>query len=53
MRHSLIEWHKITDIKVESSLHSPPIVPGLVFEIALADESADFTPIAIFTFEFA
>jgi len=37
MRHSLLEWHEITDISVESSLQNSPIVPSLVVEIALAD----------------
>jgi hypothetical protein len=23
MRHSLLEWHEITDIKLENPLHSP------------------------------
>src|SRR4051794_27873223 len=43
MRHSLLEWHEITDIRVESPLHSPPIMPSLVLEIAVADQSVDFS----------
>ena len=47
MRHSLLEWHEITDIRVESSLQSSPIVPGLVVEIALADQRVDFTRVQL------